>query len=128
MNDLMKDRYIVRMLYPNCPFLIGQILTDIGNNLFSNSEGYTIKNPEKYPEIFNKLEWYIYRFSVEMPKYLKVKKPLVVDKEAQLNGIEFWEVQEYKTFLDRVFLKNGENEITLYLFNTLPATKEEFLK
>lgn len=61
-EQLMIPRFIVVKLYPNSPFIIGDIVEnwEVTGWQFSS-----------FPEIFQPLHWYKYRKEEELPEYVK---------------------------------------------------------
>lgn len=60
-SELLKLRYKVINLYPNCPYSLGEIIIveDPSVNIF-----------RKYPLLFRKLKWWEGRCESEMPNYI----------------------------------------------------------
>lgn len=79
-EQLLHPRYEVIADYPNSIFNVGHILTQNTQNknrfevIIDYITGYAwVNNPEKYPNIFHKLEWWEKRNIEDMPEYVKGK-------------------------------------------------------
>lgn len=80
-KEILIPRYKLITIYPNCPFKLECILTqkdaqnannpyyEIGTLGIRNSP--VLYNPENFPQVFQKLEWWEDRPDNEMPKYVK---------------------------------------------------------
>lgn len=79
MSDLMKKRYKLTLLYPWCPWEIGEILSpDEMGELYGKYAGYPASKWKVFeheaismPLIFQPLPWYAERELSEMPEYVK---------------------------------------------------------
>ena len=93
MNDLLTPRFEVIAGYPNMFMYIGAILTHDNTAkawLFYEKDRPVfcgVQNPEKYPNIFKKLEWWEYRTEEEMPKYVKIQN------DTEIVKIEKWDMK-----------------------------------
>ncbi len=126
-QELMVNRYEVIADYPDSPFEKGDIYT-IKNDCSKTQ----VENPEKYPKIFRKLEWYEKRTIEEMPEYLKIVK---VINNKRRNGEIFKAVKGALTFHNCGYQNSsyddddefcsGFDNVILSCFE--PATEEEYL-
>jgi hypothetical protein len=125
-QELMVNRYVILADYPNSPFKEGDIYT-VENNCIENQ----VKNPEDYPKIFRKLEWYEKRLIEEMPEYLKVITSINHDTnhtgkviKAIPGGLRIGRTGYHKDVWGKYC--SGFDGIILSCFE--PATEEEYLK
>lgn len=78
-HPLLKPRYEVIADYPNSPHGVGDILEQYGDSLNSYRLGdmvYHNRQPEDYPSIFKKLQWWEHREGSEMPTHVKFLKDI----------------------------------------------------
>lgn len=71
-NDLLKPRYKVMIKAPNC-FKVGTI---IEKHKYASGNWYVpncMYDPDDYPEVFKKLEWWEDLTPEQVPKYIKSK-------------------------------------------------------
>lgn len=107
-QELLKPRYKVVALWPSTDFVLGQIITNLGES--------AIRYYDEWPHLFKKLEWWRGRKIEEMPEYLKLRGQNWVFKP--IKYLLPFEVicpdEETKTF-------------THQLQNFIPATETEYL-
>lgn len=120
MENLMLQRFKVIADYPNSKFEIGTILTPIRKetNYYKDVEsGEMAFHPEKFPNIFQPLAWWMDRKVEELPEYIK-----------NIGGNRFYKLldasQNGRRFHD-------ENEMELRTFqswadNYLPCTPQDY--
>jgi len=122
-EDLLKPRYKVIADYPFCPFEVGEILYEHEGKfyVYEDSGRYPI-NPEAFPAVFKKLEWWEERKESEMPKYVK--------NAADGYIFELMEQSKHTPCLVVVghyYEPHKWHTGTHSLYDLLPATLEEYL-
>jgi len=115
-EELLKPRWKVIADFPESPYCINQILYSFNSKIFFEPSGYHF-NPNDYPAIFKKLDWWEERSVDDMPDYLKWgEKGNVIKVNKHLCGIH----------------KDGFRDERLnnfhYYFEYLPSTKDEYEK
>lgn len=69
-HELLIPRYKVIADWPNSIYKIGSILIGKDNGLYYNGVNHAnFINPENYPHLFRKLEWWEERTPEEMPQF-----------------------------------------------------------
>lgn len=135
-ENLLKPRYKVIATMPFGKFEVGDILLNlkcttrpdqkegeyiwmvVGGRFGGKSVGIPmIKDPEKYPHLFQKLQWWQYREDSDMPKYVK------------------WTSTERKGMIQKSIFNRDKNEILLdgdcmtytsWIVALWPATEQEY--
>lgn len=131
-KELMMPRYIVVKLYPNSPFILGQIVEKW------EVTGWSF---DSFPEIFRPLHWYKYRKEFELPQYVKFiwEKGEVQHIERVTSWLRFGEDEKKEicgfTYFADNFKEPYERRMALndaVKFTTetgwFPATEEEYNK
>lgn len=120
-EELLKPRYEVIALYPDCDFKIGQIIEfedrdEKGILTFRESEYWSPQDFDNYPHLFRKLSWWEKRSVEEMPEYVKDEK-----------GVGRITERMHKNLKDCIIVAfaNG-NGCCSHLDNWLPATELEY--
>jgi hypothetical protein len=123
-EELLKPRYKVIADYPNSELGIGDLLMQyiagsVWRHIWTSGEwtDITIHNPEKYPHLFRKLEWWEERTNEEMPQYVKG------EYEGKVYGIWkviFWELDKGRGMLN-------DNSCVSFSSFVVPATETEYL-
>lgn len=149
-EELLKPRIKCVIRYPDSPFPVGAILeqdfeeSNIYNYLDSLNRYWMLEDPQLYPEVFKKLEWWEGRTLKEMPAYVKV----IREDCAKDTGL-YCKVYKWHTYDDKFPLVEGQLGAELegykppYILNSrfnfegqiygrlnathlLPATAEEY--
>lgn len=119
-EQLLTPRYKVIAEWPDNTFDIGQILTEsdmVEDWLQTDNflHGFKLSEVEKYPHLFQKLEWHEDRNAGELPMYVKTGSGNRVAKAK----FDLTETSAYYMFLD--------DEIHPYSpFGWLPADESEY--
>jgi hypothetical protein len=120
-EELLRKRYKVVALYPDSPFVAGQVLelslddyNVWGYFHFTDdiSDNYTDEYLSSYPHLFEPLPWWKDRKVEDMPEFLKWTDTGVVCKYHRHEGAYFY--------------LEDDNCFRYALVNTIPATKEEY--
>lgn len=91
MNKLLIPRYTLIADYPGNFLGIGSII--VCNSFDSNYMTEWCDFHDKYPHLFQKVEWYEYRHILEMPTFLKDINTGIVEKAIKIPH------QNYKYYL-----------------------------
>lgn len=128
-EELLKPRYKVIADYPLNPFTVGEVLLMTSepdkrgyvlNNAPRNVNARFIKDYDKYPHLFKKLEWWENRKESEMLGY--VKTAFGICKVVKHFVSKYSDIKTGQ----QCVIDDGQFERALY-YNTLqPATEEEF--
>jgi len=121
-EELLLPRYKVIADYPDCPYVVGVIIhceIDPEGGNYLNVADYWVYHPEKYPHIFQPLQWWEERKLEDMPEYVnynggiyKVESPLtIIDGyiytegaviECQLKLSLPATISEYESFINKL--------------------------
>jgi hypothetical protein len=136
-KELLKPRYKVIGLWPDCTVVIGGILIKHNNiddwlYLPKTNSSYAMNGiresaAKKYPHLFKRLEWWHERDVKDLPDYIGVKDddtflwvaPVVRWDELRLN-------EQGLVTISFTNLKGEYEEVTQGIWSTTPATKEEY--
>ncbi len=122
-TELMKPRTKVIGPYPKSPFNVGDVLEISGDCAGKNRTGSgvfrdSVYQPEKFPNIFQPLQWHEERKPDEMPEYVKKRGVIIkimIGQDISESG-SAW-----------MFEKSPDGlRHRINLSDCLPATKEEF--
>lgn len=116
-EHLLTPRFKVIADFPGCPWLIGRVLVKEGGHYECHKAPASLKirNPEKFPAVFKKLEWHEERTLEEMPQYVKKR-----DEVYKVLRVEGDGAGELILFID-------ENDTLGWYFNDFqPATEEDY--
>ncbi len=142
MEDLLKPRFKVIADYPLSSYNVGRILTPIskGSSLYDCIEASSsekIRNPNKYPHLFKKLEWWEDRSLYEMPDYVKfIQNPftdLIPNKIYWVKEKLFMSVSSGRhytvvnppSYFCKIYGIDSKKKFNFCLFD--PATEEDYL-
>lgn len=115
-EQLLQPRYKVIADYPGNVQPIGHIHQCIGD---PESIRYWVEQKEKYPQVFQRLEWWEHRTDSELPRYMK---------GADYPDTVFMLLATRKDTPGKVLVRDGENhEGWEFLKNLFPATEQEFI-
>lgn len=92
-EDLMKPRYKVIADYPGNYRLIGEIFSAVGD---SYSVKYWCAEKDKYPHLFQRLEWWQERNLEDMPQFVKVTREECVKDTGLYCKVYKWSVFDHK--------------------------------
>lgn len=108
-EELLKPRFELVELYPTTMLKKGDIITPISENsdyydCNENTIANLVRNPEKYPYLFRKLNWWEKRSKEQMPKRLKSLSSkdapdFDLDKEEVFNILE-WNMKTLDGIID----------------------------
>jgi hypothetical protein len=111
----LRPRYKLIADYPGNVQPVGHIHQAIGDQ---ESIRYWCEEKEKYPQVFQRLEWWEYRTDSELPKYMK---------EADNPDIVYMFLASHKWTPRKIYVRDGENhEGWEFINNMFPATEQEF--
>lgn len=125
-EELLKPRWKVIADYPNSPFIIGQIFV-IPNFDKDFTKKYWADDKDKYPHLFQRLEWWEERKPDEMPEYLKCLSPVFKWSKGDIIKVSKWiecfgpSVRFYTDYTDKVthspfsFIPAAEADYTAYI-------------
>lgn len=123
-EELLKPRWKVISDYPNQGYAkIGDILNEDDFLIHDENTGEVIGkyNPEKYPAIFKKIEWWEERTPEEMPKYLRFSEYWVCKVKTHFQT-------EYTIYqAETAFICADTGYVYPYRL-VIPATEEEYLQ
>lgn len=127
--ELLKPRYKVIADYPDNQLPVGGILIkhshiDDWLRLVGAPHGLIgIREsvPENYPHLFRKLEWWEERQESEMPDFLKYKIYDYGDNKYYIYPVQDWNLKINSVKVDKHII-----DLSNYLKDKLPATKEEY--
>ena len=88
-SELMKPRFEIIADYPNSNFTIGDIVEFNGVVFGMNEPQKFVSEPEKYPAIFRKMNWWEKRTAEQMPKKLMS----ILDDKGDTFEIEEWDME-----------------------------------
>jgi len=125
-QELMKPRFEVIADYPNCPFKVKDLIYNKFKYIFgtdNTNQVLTLKDIEKYPHLFKKLNWWDKRNIEDMPTYIKSESQVVKPKWE----MEEWRGKKYWRAYDLEAAKyNMSLSFKLDYFE--PATEQEYLE
>lgn len=112
----LRPRYKLIANYPGNVQPLGYIYNVIGD---PESIRYWCEEKEKYPQVFQRLEWYEHRTDEELPRYMKY---------ADNPNFVFMFLASHKWTPGKIYVRNAENnEGWEHIHNMFPATEQEFL-
>jgi hypothetical protein len=115
-EQLLQPRYKVIADYPGNVQPIGHIHQCIGDQ---ESIRYWAEQKEKYPQVFQRLEWWEHRTDSELPRYMKY---------ADDPDTVFMFLATRKDTPEKAYMRDAENhEGWEHLKNLFPATEEEYI-
>ena len=113
-DDLLGVRYKVIADYPNASFKVGSVWSP--EEMVSHAMSVDECNPENFPHLFKKLEWWEERDKYNMPKYVSFPHGHHKFKEGEVVEVFNW----YK-YPDACIFHNHYHAGWL-----LPATEAEY--
>lgn len=132
-EELLKPRYKLIKDYPDCIAPVGSILQDdVESCIITTPTGsvsiqssYLFRNKDKYPHLFQKLEWWEDRKEDELPGYVKLRK------ESLEKFLPWTHTKVFKVYKWRggIFWDEPDNEYSTVdnrEFDFEPATEEEY--
>jgi hypothetical protein len=96
-KELMKTRFEVIADYPSSPFKVGDIITYDGIVYGMGEPQKFTRDPEKYPHLFRKMNWWEKRTSEQMPK----KVMSILDDKGDTFDIEEWDMKILVGWVDK---------------------------
>lgn len=84
-KELMNTRFEVIADYPSSPFVVGDVIAYDGIVYGMGQPQKFIREPEKYPHIFRKMNWWENRTAEELKnygikgKYIELTKPMLYE-------------------------------------------------
>lgn len=124
-EKLLKPRYKLIALYPQCQWELGEILiVESDGELYSPIGGYVqskyiVKEKEalKYNSIFKLLDWWMDRKIEELPEYVKYPSGRIIKPKWE------WSAQErcylaYNGFSNFELMPSSEKEYSDFKINT----------
>ena len=132
-KELLNPRFEVIADYPKSEFKIGDILHRIlyaTDDVFHSDKnagvgGLDLKDIEKYPHLFRKLNWWEKRNVNEMPEYLKQKVEPNIEIY-QYEKIIRWEMNNTIGVISDKDMTCCDLELWSKKNQYLPATKKEY--
>ena len=123
-EDLLSPRFEIIADYPDSNFKIGDIIKFDGVIFGMNEPQKFVRNPEKYPHLFKKLQWFERRKKEEMPDCIKSETMVIKPKwkRESWRGEEYW-IAEHDPEYNRGFYIGTCFNLTFFT----PATEEEYL-
>jgi hypothetical protein len=109
-EELMKPRFEVMLDYPDSPFVVGDIITYNGVVYGMGEPQKFVREPEKYPHIFRKMNWWEKRTVEQMPK----KVMSLLDEKGDTFDIQEWDMKNLVGWID----KKEHSRCSLLTFKT----------
>lgn len=135
-DHLLTPRFRVIGDYPKAEFQAGSLLVKIQYateeiyhiDKYASVGGMNLEEIQKYPNLFQQLQWWEERKEEEMPKYLKISKDL------QLPAKEFDYYKVYKWHIEKLFAQIDQDKMFGCSLTTFtpeytyqPCSYEEYL-
>jgi hypothetical protein len=119
-EELLRPRKKVMFTYPGSPFNVGDILPDVLPKWMSEEQiKQEMDSLDKFPAIFENLEWWEERKEEDMPEYLKcnTSKPV-----SYLNIRKWWFSEGHEIWADY----NGKSNL-MFMWAYTPISETEYL-
>ena len=96
-KELMNTRFEVIVDYPSSPFIVGDVIAYDGIVYGMGQPQKFTREPEKYPHIFRKMNWWEKRTADQMPK----KVMSILDDKGDTFEIQEWDMEILVGWVDK---------------------------